>query len=448
MTDETTTEASPEKDADPGHVPGIMWLTPEERFDAFHRQTIIGRSEPSTLRLGGSQVSRQHASLEKTGPLWLLRDLGGKNGTWVNGQRHDVAPLKPQDTIRIGDWVGVVCSLPQASIERADELFTTLASGLLLSAPTRAALGPFESFARRDIAIAIYGETGTGKEGIAQAIHRHSGRSGRLVALNCAAVPEAMAEALLFGHTKGAFTGAHVAAEGHIRAAHRGTLFLDEIADLPLGVQGKLLRVLEERTVTPLGATEPVAVDFQLVVACQEPLSKLAAEGVFRGDLYARSSGLELTIPPLRARRQEVLRLLSHFLAQEKSPAPLLDSRLIEALCLYDWPYNVRELKQLAVLFAASGKAQLTLSDLPERFRERSEGNETGSDSAQAPASDASTRRLAWLSRHARELDQLRAALDKHQGNVSNAALEVGVPRHRARRLLAAEAERVGAGRK
>ncbi len=446
VTDETTTEASTERAVHPEHVLGVLWLTPDERFDAFQRRATLGRSESCTLHLEGSQVSRQHASLEKTGPLWLLRDLGGKNGTWVNAQRRDVVALEQQDTLRIGDWVGVVCSVPRASIE-AGELFTTLASGLLVSASTRAALGPFESFAQRDLAIAIYGETGTGKEGLAQAIHRHSGRSGRLVALNCAAVPEAMAEGLLFGHRKGAFTGAHESAEGHIRAAHRGTLFLDEIADLPLAVQGKLLRVLEERAVTPLGATEPVAIDFRLIVACQEPLSKLAAEGSFRGDLYARSSGVELTMPPLRARRQEVLRLLSNFLAEEQSPPPFLDSRLIEALCIYDWPYNVRELKQLAVVLGASGKPRLNLSDLPERFQAAPEADETEA-SPGAPASDASARRLAWLSRHARELNRLRVALEKHEGNVSNAALEAGVPRHRARRLLAAEAERAGVARK
>jgi transcriptional regulator of acetoin/glycerol metabolism len=442
--DVTKTDGAHTVDVPTDHVIGLQWVAPHERFDPLEDRAIIGRSESCAIRLGGTEVSRQHASLESDGPLWLLRDGSSKNGSWLNAVRVDVAALTLQDILRIGDWVGVVCSLPRISIEQGS-LFTTLASGLLLSGATFAAIQTFERFATRDLPIAIYGETGTGKEGIAQAIHHGSGRAGRLVPVNCAAVPEAMAEGLLFGHLKGAFTGAHDSREGHIRAAHRGTLFLDEVAELPLSVQAKLLRVLEEHRVIPLGGTEPVLVDFRLIVACQEPLSQLVGEGSFRRDLYARVSGLELTLPPLRQRRKEVIRLLLEFLAGEQVQVPVLDSRLVEALCAYEWPYNVRELKQLASLFAASGKSRLTLDDLPQRFRA---AGLPGPTSPRTAPADASARRLAWLSRHARELDQLRLALEKHDGNLSHAAIEAGVPRHRARRLLAAEAERTGAARK
>lgn len=447
MGDATLTDVSSDGDIGPESVVGVMWLTPEERFDALQPRMIIGRSEECALRLEDSQVSRQHASLERDGPLWLLRDSGSKNGTRVNGQRHDVVAVKLQDVVRIGAWVGVICSFPRASVERGEPL-TSLVNGVLLSAPTRAALGCLEDFARRDISIAIYGETGTGKEGIAQTIHQLSARPGRLVALNCAAVPEAMAEAMLFGHCRGAFTGAQHVGEGHVRAARGGTLFLDEIGDLPLAVQGKLLRVFEERRVTPLGSTEPIPVDFRLVAACQEPLSKLVGEGTFRADLYARLCGVEVTLPPLRERRQEVLGLFSSFLAREATSHPELDGRLIEALCVYDWPGNVRELKQLATLLGASRKRRLTVSDLPQRFRGEVEATGGPRREQNPRGSEGSARRLAWLSRHARELDLLRRSLDKHDGNVSNAALEAGIPRHRARRLLAAAAERVGAARK
>jgi transcriptional regulator with PAS, ATPase and Fis domain len=324
--------------------------------------------------------------------------------------------------------------------------FHQIPPGLCVSTPTRAALERVLELSRRDVPIALYGETGTGKDALAQAIHHASARPGRLVALNCAAIPEAMAEGMLFGHRKGAFTGAQTSEEGHVRAAHRGTLFLDEIADLSLGVQAKLLRVLEERQVTPLGATEPQPVDFRLIAACQEPLEALVAHGDFRADLYARLSGIELCLSPLRERRQEVPRLFSTFWSEAGRPAPRLEGPLVEALCGYDWPYNVREVRQLAQLLEASGKLQLGLADLPERLRlaptpaalpapERS----VSRDVAEAPA-----RRAAWLSRHARELDALQRALQQHDGNVSSAALEAGVPRHRARRLLAAQAEMHG----
>lgn len=447
MGDATLTDVSSHGDSGPEHVLGVMWLTPEERFDALQPRMIIGRSEECAIRLEDSQVSRQHASLVKDGPLWLLRDSGSKNGTRVNGRCHDVVALKQQDVVRVGAWVGVICSFPRASLECGEPLLRFV-NGVLLSAPTRAALGCLEDFAKRDISIAIYGETGTGKEGIAQTLHQLSARPGRLVALNCAAVPEAMAEAMLFGHCKGAFTGAQHVGEGHVRAARGGTLFLDEIGDLPFAVQGKLLRVFEERMVTPLGATEPIPVDFRLIAACQEPLSKLVAEGTFRADLYARLCGLEVRIPPLRERRQEVFGLFSSFLARESAPPPALDSRLSEALCVYDWPGNVRELKQLAALLGASRKRRLTVSDLPQRLRGEVETIRPPRREQEPPGSDGSTRRLAWLSRHARELDLLRQSLDRHDGNVSNAALEAGIPRHRARRLLAAEAERAGAARK
>jgi DNA-binding NtrC family response regulator len=404
--DVTKTDGARTVDVAVDHVIGLQWIIPHERFDPLEDKALIGRSESCAIRLDGTEVSREHALIERGGPLWLLRDNKSKNGSWLNAARVDVAALKPQDVVRIGDWVGVVCSLPQSSIEQGT-LFTTLASGLLLSGATFAAIEGFARFATRDLPIAIYGETGTGKEGIAQAIHHENQRTGRLVAVNCAAVPEAMAEALLFGHLKGAFTGAHDSREGHVRAAHRGTLFLDEIADLPLSVQAKLLRVLEERRVLPLGGSEPVHVDFHLIVACQEPLSELVAQGTFRRDLYARVSALELTLPPLRKRRQEVVRLLSDFLAREQPALPVLDSRLVEALSSYDWPYNVRELKQLASLFAASGKLRLSLEDLPERFRSPAVQSTVVPPT---PASDTSARRLAWLSRHARELDQLRLA--------------------------------------
>ncbi|MEO8181073.1 MAG: sigma 54-interacting transcriptional regulator [Deltaproteobacteria bacterium] len=441
-TEATSTESTRSGDGTPTHVFGIFWVVPEVRFDPLRSSMLFGRASSCTVQLEAQHVSREHAVMEQDGPLWLLRDLQSKNGTWVNARRQQLASLQEQDVLRIGGFVGVLCSLPLQAAATG-QLFETPVPGFVLSAATRAALGPLEVLATRQLPLLVRGETGTGKELVVRAIHELSQRRGRLVAVNCAAIPEAMAESLLFGHRKGAFTGAQGCAEGHVQAAQGGTLFLDEVADLPLVVQAKLLRVLEERKVTPLGATEAVSIDFRLVSACQEPLSEAVAGGDFRQDLYARLKGAEISIPPLRARRQEVVALLSACF-REGGAVPDLDARLVEALCVYDWPHNARELKQLAGLLGSSGKQLLSFHDLPRALRLVSEGA-AGSGAASAPARSVSQRRQAWLSRHGQELDQLLRALRKHAGNISLAAVEAGVPRHRARRLLAADAERVDA---
>ena len=441
-TPDTTTRGEPPRFV-PGAdavVEGILWVYPEERFDPLRSDALIGRAEDCDLRLTGSGVSRRHARIEREGPLWVLRDLESRNGTFVNARARPRAPLSEQDTLRVGDWVGVVCHLP--SIEAASEgLFRTLGEELVLSAPTLAALNGLERLSRSDVSLVIQGETGTGKEVLARAIHRLSGRSGPLVAINCAAIPESLVEAALFGHKKGAFTGAVASELGHIASAAGGTVFLDEIVELPLAAQSKLLRALEERTITPVGSSQALKVDFRLLASAQEPLESLVDAGAFRADLYARLNGAELRLPPLRQRRQEVLRLLRRSLGPGDDASSEFDSHLIEALCRYDWPYNVRELCQLARLFRASGQSSFGLKDLPRRFLEPrraadAPSRSVGHDEKSAPPSQSAS----WLTRHATELARLRDALRGCKGNVSEAARLAGIPRHLARRLLAAEA--------
>jgi DNA-binding NtrC family response regulator len=411
---------------------GIFWVSPQERFDELHHGATLGRSPECSFVLDGPGLSRRHARIEREGPLMVLRDLESKNGSFLNGQRRERFPLSLEDTLRIGDWVGVVCHMPRSKVVRR-ELFSELGSDLILSAPTLARLTELTQLARSDVSIIIEGETGTGKEVLAREVHRQSGRRGPLLTINCAAIPESLAEAQLFGHKKGAFTGALEASRGDIAGADGGTLFLDEIVELPLVVQSKLLRTLEERTVTPVGSSQPISVDFRLVASCQQSLSVLVQAGEFRADLYARLNGAELKLPPLRERRQEVLHLLRRFMHRRLGTLPSLGSRLVERLCSYPWPYNVRELCQLARLLAASGRTSYGPEDLPERFNEL-ETPRVCSD----PAEAVLDRRHVWLQRHAAELDRLERALQACGGNVSEAARQAGVPRHRARRLLTA----------
>jgi sigma-54 specific flagellar transcriptional regulator A len=223
-----------------------------------------------------------------------------------------------------------------------------------------------------DATVLLTGETGTGKEVFARFLHQHSARAGRaIVPVNCGAIPEALLESELFGHVRGAFTGATHSRRGRIAAAEGGTLFLDEVGELPLGLQVKLLRVLQERTYEPVGSTEPVAADFRLVAATNRDLAAEVAAGRFRRDLYYRLLVCPIEVPPLRARRGDILPLFRHFWSARGETRQLEDG-LAGALEGYDWPGNVRELENLVERLAvcAEGKV-IRLADLPAHLHPR-----------------------------------------------------------------------------
>ncbi|MGA7886106.1 MAG: sigma 54-interacting transcriptional regulator, partial [Acidobacteriaceae bacterium] len=204
--------------------------------------------------------------------------------------------------------------------------------------------------APRSTAVLIEGPTGSGKELVAQAVHRLSPRAARrMVALNCAAIPEALLEAELFGHTRGAFTGAVQGRTGRIEAAHGGTLFLDEIGEMPLALQAKLLRFLETGELQRVGDNEPVKVDVRIVAATHQPLQKLAARGEFREDLYYRLAVFFIRTPALAGHAEDIEALAAHFLERmaRQSPAKRLTAEALEKLRAHAWPGNVRELEHV-----------------------------------------------------------------------------------------------------
>ena len=421
-------------------VPGsaLVWLFPRAAAPVgLHwdkGELTIGRDEACAVHLTGNDVSRRHAvlrrSLHEVGVV--IADLGSRNGVRVNGRAVAEAQIGVGDVVRLGGWVGVVTATP-------GEL-TQIAPGLWGGAALQAAVAPLQQAAASDLPIVLEGETGTGKEVVTRALHRWSGRPGPLVAVNCAALPEGLAEAELFGYRRGAFTGADRASAGFFRSAEGGTLLLDEVSDLPVALQAKLLRVLEERMVQPLGEIRPVPIDVRIVVAGQQPLMEVVRAGRFRADLLARLDGLTVRLPPLRNRREDILALFSHLLAElGQGRAPSIESDLAERLLLHDWPFNVRELVLLArrLLTLHGNEVTLRAHHLPERIGEgaaASPPSDPGAASSAARKSAAPER--APASAEPIELPALVVALRASGGNVARAAAMLGISRQRAYRLM------------
>jgi transcriptional regulator of acetoin/glycerol metabolism len=426
-----TTEPSARTDgsAVERRVVGLRWVFP--RFDRpttplENEPVVLGRGEECDVQLEGSEASRKHARIRREGPIFVIGDLGSRNGVFVNGTRIDEGPIGVGDVIRLGEWIAVVVRAPAGD---GAPSYGEIARGLYAGPVLAAILEPVRRAAPSDLPIVVVGETGTGKERVARAVHEWSGRQGAFVGVNCAALPESLAEAELFGYRKGAFTGAERDHPGHFRAAAGGTLLLDEITDLPLAVQAKLLRAIEQREVLPLGASTPTAVDVRIVAAAQQSLATAVNEKRFRADLYARLDGLTVELPPLRERLDEVPYLFGCLLNERSGGRPPeVEPRLIEQLCLYDLPFNVRELDLLAkrLLVLHGHEKRLERAHLPERFLRASVRKQAAAAIEAPAAADA----------EAAQFDDLLKALRRHRGVVSRAASDVGISRQSAYRLM------------
>jgi len=392
---------------------------------ALEHGAVVGRDPDCKFSLGGKGVSRRHAEIYRQGPLFAIKDLGSTNGTFVNGQRTQHAAVVPGAVLRIGEHVGVF-----SESEEQPSNFRELGTGLFGGHELGRALADLRRAASSNLSVVIQGATGTGKERVARAIHEWSGRKGPFHAINCAALPKELAEAELFGYRKGAFTGAERASIGHFRAADGGTLFLDEIADLPLVLQAKLLRVLEEGSVRSLGDVEAVPIDVRVVAATQRPLGERAPSREFREDLLARLTGIHVSLPALCERRADIAPLFLHLLNRYSGGRhPEVDVKLIETLCVHDWPANVRELEQLTrQLLAVHGlEPVLKRSMLPDELLARLP---PGRDFLPPPSNSEP------IERRDHDLQRLTAALRQTQGSVAAAASLLGFSRQRAYRLL------------
>jgi DNA-binding NtrC family response regulator len=304
----------------------------------------------------------------------------------------------------------------------------------------RRVMAQIDRVAASETRVCIYGETGTGKELVARTLHEKSQRAnGPFVTLNCAAVPAELIESELFGHEKGSFTGATQRHIGKFEQAHRGTLFLDEIGDMPIAMQAKLLRVLEEGEVERIGGDKPTKVDVRVVVATHRNLEQLVESGGFRRDLYHRVVVFPLTLPPLRDRREDLARLVEHFARQVSTqngwkPVPF-NAAAIDALKEYPWPGNIRELRnvveRLLLLSGAEVDAESVRMALPATkvsgFANHSSAEDTAGPLAQRVLTLEREIVLAELDRHGRHITQTAKALGLERSHLYKKCQQLGI---------------------
>jgi len=335
------------------------------------RPLVVGRDFPSHLQIDDVSVSRQHSRFLLQGASVSVEDLGSRNGTRVNSTRIKRATLSPSDDIRIGSAriALVVTRSAQPPSSEPDDVVLRNARVLEIYSLARRA-------ARTDMPVLITGETGTGKEHLAHTVHLHSARSaGPWRAVNCGAIPASLVESVLFGHERGAFTGADKRTAGLFEEAERGTLFLDEVAELPPAAQIALLRVLESKIYQRVGGSQQLRADVRIVAATHCDLERAVAEGAFRKDLLYRINTAALELPPLRDRRDEIDALAQRFLAecvrQWGVQIEAIEPDAMERLRAYEWPGNIRQLRnaiERATLVAPA--RALRVQDLPDYVRD------------------------------------------------------------------------------
>jgi transcriptional regulator with GAF, ATPase, and Fis domain len=315
-----------------------LWACWDERAECFElprSPLVIGRSDTSEIHVPHNSVSRAHARLTVGDAGMDVEDLGSANGTFINGQRiKGRAQLTIGSILRVGMVRIVVRMKPNAAPSPMIDVHRLV-----------------EKVAASPVSVILMGETGVGKEVLTERIHARSGRTGPLVRINCAGLAPTLLESELFGHERGAFTGAAQAKAGLIESAHGGTLLLDELGEMPETTQPKLLRVLESREVRRIGALKSRPIDVRLISATHRDLRTMAALGKFREDLLFRLNGFSIVIPPLRERRGEIPELTTNFLkqacARAKRATPTLSNGARVLLESYRWPGNVRELRNV-----------------------------------------------------------------------------------------------------
>jgi DNA-binding NtrC family response regulator len=380
------------------------------------RRTFVHHSKLVVISVPDHEMSRKHLIVRRQSAGWEVADLGSKNGIIVNGEPTRITTLTDGDVIEAGGTLVMFREDGGTHEDNADRDLatetTTPMAFRTVSLDLEHRLDHLLKIARAGVSVLIRGETGTGKELVARAIHDSSARRGAFVPINCGALPRNLIESELFGHRRGAFSGANEERDGLVRRAHNGTLFLDEIAELPEESQVALLRVLQDGEVRPIGASEAVKVDIRVVAATHQDIPARSTDGRFRQDLYARLAGFEMVLPPLRDRREDLGTLIATLLPR-LTPHPdriTLHRSAARALLRYSWPLNIRELEQAL-------RAAVALADTGEiRFDHLSEAIRT-----YTPPSISNLRPEDRVLR-----ERLIELLREHEGNVSAVGRAMG----------------------
>ena len=415
-----------------------------------------------SLTLSDQWLSGTHARLVREDDRFVLRDQGSTNGTFIDGEQVGERPLRDGDVIEAGHTLLLFRAAAARLHGEPPDLdgggLSPAAIGLTtLSAELQAEYARLATIARSTVSVVLGGETGSGKEIVARALHTLSGRPGPFVAVNCGAIAKTLVETELFGYRKGAFSGAAEDRPGLVRSAEGGTLFLDEIGDLPAEAQAALLRVLQEGEVLAVGATRPIRVEVRLLAATHMDLEARVAAGMFRADLLARIAGFTVKLPPLRARTCDLGLLLADLLrraAGDDAAHVTLSCEAARALVRYRWPLNVRELDQcVRAALVLAGRQPLDLHHLPgavaRSLREPAQPPPAplpspdisgpwpvppGRATPEPPAPLEPQRPLTDTERHHKE--ELLALVREHHGNITAIARATGKARMQVQRWL------------
>ena len=435
------------------------------REEAFNQSVIsIGATEDNDLIVTDSTVSRSHCRVIREESGYILKDLASTNGSFINGVRVREAWLAPGSEFRLGQ-----CRL---SFHPYDETVTitpaeTERFGDIIGRDVRMReiFGMLEKIAPTGATVVIEGETGTGKEVVAQTIHKTSPRASKpFIVFDCGAVPESLIESELFGHEKGSFTGAIGTRQGLFETAQGGTIFLDELGELSLDLQPKLLRVLEQREVRRIGSTRAIPINVRVLAATNRDLAEEVRAGRFREDLFYRLSVVRLHLPPLRDRRDDIPLLIDHFLsthAYNRDPATgrrkirRLTPAATHALLNYHWPGNIRELVNVIERGCSFAEGDvIDLTELPRSVLGHPHqpgvppvsAEHLAEDPDQPPMPDNiphpddlhdmtfKKAKEEWISSF--ERDYILTLLERNDNNISHAAREAEIDRKYFRKLM------------
>jgi DNA-binding NtrC family response regulator len=408
-----------------------------------------GRSVVNDLTLNDKAVSGAHFEIFGTDEGYRLVDLDSTNGTFVDGLRIKEVYLKPglefqagHTTIRFQPTNEVV----EIALSKADRFGDALGSSVAM----REVFAVLEKVAPSDMTVLISGGTGTGKEVVARAIHDKSKRSdGPFVVLDCGAIPKELIESTLFGHEKGAFTGAVGQRRGCFEQAQGGTIFLDEIGELDLSLQPKLLRVLENRELKRVGGSKTIGVDVRVLAATNRDLRRMVSEGSFREDLYFRLSVMQVELPPLKERAEDIELLARRFLQELAhgggTIARSFSAEAVETLMRHDWPGNVRELRNVVERAAslADGPEIQPSEIIISRGLVAPGRHEMGGGQSSLARFDPGQMAESMEFKEAKqevldafERDYLSVLIERHRGNITRAADQAGLTRYHLRELL------------